>query len=162
MDEGDHLIYSDAGIEFCGNVNYILDRMTSDIWLFGNSWEHRFFCKGDIVKAIGGDPSGKQVQASVIVIRNSKASRAFVKEWLKWCQVPGLIDDSPSVEPNDPEFRENRHDQAILTQLAKRDGMVLHWWPAKYNNGAFEYEKGSYTDNYPVLFHHHRKRNNEW
>lgn len=184
----EYVIYSDAGIELIDNVNHIIDRMDQDIFLFGNQWEHAHWCKADIVaeimpewwylgtpfKQASGDiiksPSpwarfGKQVQASVIFFRVNDTTRAFVKEWLNWCLFEGgrLIDDSPSRTPNHPEFRENRHDQAILTTMAYRDGIKLHWWPAMYNDGAFIYERGDYPDEgYPVLFHHHRKRNHEW
>lgn len=109
---------------------------------------------------------GKQCQASVIFFRVSDYSRWFVAEWLRWCLFEGgrLIDDSPSRAPNHPEFQENRHDQAILTTLAYREGIKLHYWPASYNDGAFCYEKlPEYSsDSYPVIFSHHRKRNWEF
>lgn len=112
---------------------------------------------------------GKQVQASVIFFRVSDYTRAFVAEWLKWCLFEGgrLIDDSPSRSPNHPEFQEHRHDQAILTTMAYREGIRLHYWPAVYNKGGspeFVYEKlPEYAgDSYPCLFSHHRKRNHEW
>jgi hypothetical protein len=199
----DVLVYSDTGVEFVDNVNYIVDRMDQDVWLFGNMYEHAHWCKRDIIEAVWplqsrviGPPSagweafGKQVQASVIFFRVTNTSRAFVKEWLDWCfsgarvgaaltfgpdnpqhaddvstwsEFRYLIDDSPSVIPNHPEFRENRHDQAILTTLGYRDGYKLHWWPAMYHDGAFTYVRGKYPDEgYPVLFHHHRKRNSDW
>lgn len=111
----------------------------------------------------------KQVQASVIFFRVSDYTRAFVAEWLKWCLFEGgrLIDDSPSRLPNHPEFREHRHDQAILTTMAYREGLRLHYWPAVYNKGGspeFVYEKlPEYAgDNYPVIVHHHRRRDHEW
>ncbi len=185
---GDILIYSDAGIEFINNVNHIIDRMDQDIFLFGNNWEHAHWCKADIVAEVmpewwhlgipfeqaNGDviksmsswaAFGKQAQASVIFFRVSDYTRNFVREWLDWCLFEGgrLIDDSPSRTPNHPEFRENRHDQAILTTMAYRDGLKLHYWPASYNDGAFNYEKlPEYAgDDYPVLFNHHRRRNHE-
>lgn len=174
-DDGDILIYSDAGVEFINNVNYIIDRMDQDIFLFGNQWEHAHWCKRDVIEyvwprwgkvsAVDWGYFGKQVQASVIFFRVSDYTRKFVKEWLDWCLFEGgrLIDDSPSRTPNHPEFREHRHDQAILTTMAYRDGLKLHWWPASYNDGAFTYERGDYPDEgYPVLFNHHRKRNHEW
>lgn len=179
--DGDILIYADAGIEFIDNINYIIDRADQDIFLFGNMYEHAHWCKRDIVEAIWplrndngsigatlGATSkehiewarfGKQVQASVIFFRVNDKTRAFVKEWLDWCLFEGgrLIDDSPSRLPNHPEFQENRHDQAILTTLAYRDGIPLNWWPAVYNDGAFIYPRGEYKDEgYPALFHHHR------
>jgi hypothetical protein len=203
VNDGDVIIYSDAGIEFVNNVNHIIDRMghekpQDNIWLFGNNWEHAHWCKRDVVDAIlpldhamkvfakppgaGGtwrgnaiavdngsfawENFGKQVQASVIVFRVSDYARQFVAEWLKWCLFEGgrLIDDSPSRAPNHPEFQEHRHDQAILTTMAYREGINLHYWPATYNDGAFSYEKlPEYAgDDYPVLFHHHRRRDHEW
>ena len=157
------LIYCDAGVEIVNNINHIIDRMTGDIWLFGNMWQHMHWCKADVMKAINCWDSGSQVQASVIVIRNTQKSREFVNEWLTWCTVSGMIDDSPSNCPNHPEFREHRHDQAILTTLAYREKITpFHWWPAMYNAGNFTYEKTGYNDNYPVLFHHHRMRNSDF
>lgn len=183
LSEGSICIYSDAGVEFINNVNHIIDRMDQDIFLFGNQWEHAHWCKRDIVEEVwpitlrgrrieAGDVTwndfGKQVQASVIFFRVNNKTRAFAKEWLDWCLFEGgrLIDDSPSRLPNHPEFQENRHDQAILTTMAYRDGIKLHWWPAVYNKGGspeFVYERGNYPDEgYPVLFSHHRKRNVDW
>jgi hypothetical protein len=164
IDEGDYLIYSDAGVEFIGDVNHIISRMDQDVFLFGNNWRHIDWCKGDVLDAIQVATDQRQVQASVIFIRKSPESVRFVKEWLLWCQMPGFIDDSPSVTPNAPTFQEHRHDQAILTCLQIKHGYRLHWWPASYSDGAFVYDKlPQYAgDDYPVLFNHHRKRNNEY
>lgn len=163
MKDGDVLIYSDAGVEFVNNVNHVIDRMHDDVWLFGNMWQHLHWCKGEVYHNIF--PNGyfdKQVQASVIFIRNSFESRNLVEQWLYWCQKPAMIDDSQGRYKNHPEFQEHRHDQAILTTLAYRDGIKLHWWPAMYNAGNFTYEKAGYNDTYPVLFHHHRMRNEQF
>jgi hypothetical protein len=186
IDEGDIVVYADAGVEFIAPVSHIIERMDQDIFLFGNNWEHAHWCKRDIVESVwrrspkkeGGltidvlpppvswSRFGKQCQASVIFFRVSDYSKQFVAEWLKWCLFEGgrLIDDSPSRAPNHPEFRENRHDQAILTTLAYREGIKLHYWPASYNDGAFSYEKlPCYAgDDYPIMFNHHRKRDHEW
>lgn len=191
LQDGDVVVYADAGIEFIDNANYIIDRMDQHIFLFGNNWEHAHWCKADVIEAVCPPPLGKpyfrirwedfgkQCQASVIFFRVSDYSRKFVAEWLKWClhrerfstvctdEWRYLIDDSPSRLPNHPEFREHRHDQAILTTLAYREGIRLHYWPSVYNRGGspeFVYEKlTEYAgDTYPVLFHHHRRRNHEW
>lgn len=170
LNEGDILIYSDAGVEFINNVNHIIENMDQDIFLFGNNYPHLDWCKADVREAITPnwsllmDADSKQVQASVIFIRVSEFSRRFIKEWLLWCQMPGFIDDSPSVIPNCPTFQEHRHDQAILTCLAYKYGIKLHYWAAQYNNGQFVYDKlpDYKEDNYPIIFHHHRKRDNEW
>jgi hypothetical protein len=169
-----------------------MNREDQDIFLFGNNWQHAHWCKRDVVNAVWSRHSqrlsnrgpitdlldfyvdggaswamfGKQCQASVIFFRVSDYTRTFVAEWLKWCLFEGgrLIDDSPSRAPNHPEFQEHRHDQAILTTLAYREGIKLHYWPASYNDGAFRYEKlPEYAgDDYPIMFNHHRRRNHEW
>lgn len=163
---GEILIYADAGVEVTNNLRYIIDRMDQDIFVFGNKFKHTHWCKGDIMKAILPvmpiESYGKQAQASVIFFKVTEWTKQFINEWLKWCLVPGLIDDSESKTANHPEFRENRHDQAILTTLCYKHGIQLHWWPAMYNAGVFTYEKEGYTDDYPVLFHHHRRRDSEW
>lgn len=178
FNDGDILIYSDAGVEFINNVNHIIDRMDQDIWLFGNMFDHEHWCKEECLSMMNiykgsfeanslgyGLPLGKQVQASVIFIRVSPFSRKFIKEWLLWCQMPGCIETEFDPAIQHPQFKEHRWDQAILTNLAIKHDIKLHYWPASYNNGAFTYDPVGYdlsVDNYPILFNHHRKRNNEW
>jgi hypothetical protein len=181
MKPDDVLLYMDAGVRLMNNINYLVEKMEGPVWLFGNKWRHVDWCKGDVLFKINnsqlsatktmsgtywsfnGMESFRQAQASVILVRNTPYARAFVKEWLCWCQMPGLIDDTPSQFKNATEFREHRHDQAILTSLAIREGIKLHWWPASYNKGAFVYDKEGYeTDDYPVMFDHHRLRNHEY
>lgn len=163
--DGDYLIYADAGVEFVNSIQHITDRMEGDIWLFGNMYNHLHWCKADVfIPILSNDYynyQGKQCQASVIVIRKTRIAEQFINQWLEWCCIPGMIDDSPSKLPNHPEFQEHRHDQAILACCAIRDSIPLHWWPAMYNCGAFTYDHSGYNDDYPILFHHHRCRNNE-
>jgi len=174
--EGDYVIYSDAGVEFVANVNEIIGRMDEDIFFFTNGWLHVEWCKGDVMNTInkcyyedgefvwGDNPLYdyrhiKQVQASVIFFRVNQKTRDFVKEWLLYSQMPGFIDDSSSKVPNYPTFAENRHDQAVLTCVAIKHGYKIdHWWPTIYSAHLPRNER----DSYPVLFNHHRKRNDEW
>jgi hypothetical protein len=161
MKEGDTLFYTDAGVEFVDHVWHLLLNPTN-VFLFGNNYNHEHWCKGNITDEIlGSRADRKQIQASAMIFKVGDEAKQLVKRWLTYCQLPGFIDDSPGTN-NDPEFKEHRHDQAILTCLAYRYGYRLHWWPAMYNDGDFVYDKGTYTDSYPVIFHHHRKRNNEW
>jgi hypothetical protein len=174
MQDGDILLYMDAGVELINDPQHIINVMEEDVFLFGNNWNHVDFCKADVIEAVNGILNtdlmdhvyawNKQVQASVIFIRVSKFSREFIKSWLCYCMLPNMIDDSPSKVPNYPTFQDGRHDQAILTCLQIKHGLKLHYWPASYSNGAFIYEKiEQYKgDNYPVIFNHTRKRNNEY
>lgn len=147
--EGDVVVYADAGVEFLNNVNYIIDRMDQPLFLFANQWEHAHWCKADIIANVWPGSTwadyGKQCQASVIFIKVCDYSRAFTQEWLHWCLFEGgrLIDDSPSTIPNHNEFAENRWDQAILSTIAVREHIALHWWPASYGEGSSIYPRNA-------------------
>lgn len=170
-DDGDILIYMDSGVKLISPVSHIIEAMDQDIFLFSNGHSHVHWCKGDVFNSIlqwkiPGDgqyqhlTAFQQVQASVIFFKVNQNTRNFVKEWLLWCQMPGFIDDSPSVLPNHPEFAEHRHDQAILTCLAIKYGYKLHWWA---DHLWYESQRHRWPDDkYPSMWEHHRKRNNEY
>ena len=162
LSEGDILIYSDCGQYFIDDVGHIIRSMDEDIFFFSNGHQHVHWCKGDVIKGILGECKDEcqQVQASVIFFKVNQKTKEFVREWLLWSQMPGFIDDSPSKEPNHPEFAEHRHDQAILTCLQIKYGYKLHWWAD--GNWYLSQRHKWPGDHYPPIFHHHRKRNNEW
>lgn len=178
LNDGDILIYSDAGQEFVGSVKPVIDAMDGPVMLFSNGWKHVEWCKADCMfNILNWDmkidfeskyasaqrqhvmllQQYKQSQASLQIYRVSPESKAFVKEWLLYCQMPGLIDDYPSKLPNYPTFAEHRHDQAILTCVALKHGIPLRWFPTLTN--MHQQQPG---DNYPAIINHHRKRDHEW
>jgi hypothetical protein len=159
MDDGEVLVYLDAGVEITHEPTWL--KKLDQVWLFGNMYNHTEWCKADVMEAIHNGPYKKQVQASVMAFRVNGWTKTFVKEWLTWCEMPGFLDDSPSKSKNRHNFQEHRHDQAVLTCVAYKHGIPLHWWPARYND-QFDYPKGDYSDEYGVCFSHHRRRNSEW
>lgn len=173
--DGDIVCYVDAGVEIIASLQHIVDAMDQDVFLFTNGLQHVHWCKMDTMEAIyPHDVYGRgltwdrdsaiatlqQVQASAMFFRVNDFTRKFVKEWLLWCQMPGLIDDSPSIIPNHPEFASHRYDQAILCCLQIKYNLHTHWWAdARW----FESQRYRWPqDRYPSMFIHHRKRNNEW
>ncbi len=177
--DGDYIVYVDAGCEIISPLNAIIPHMDQDVFLFTNGLTHIEWCKMDVIAAInkdaitvdhskegyflGYDPHyirAQQVQASAMWIRVSPFSRKFIKEWLIWCQMPGMIDDSPSELHNYPTFASHRYDQAILCCLQIKYELKTHWWPdARW----FESQRYRWPeDTYPSMFIHHRKRNEEW
>ena len=160
---GDYIVYCDSGVEIINNLSDIINAMDQDIFLFTNGLQHADWCKADVMEAVNHkqiEHAYNQVQASVIFIRVTEFSRIFIKEWLLWCQMPGLIDDSPSVLSNHAQFREHRHDQAVLTCMAYKYGLVLHWWPDALWFSTQRYRWPE--DRYPLMFKHHRRRNEDW
>jgi len=159
----DLIIYSDAGVELIHSVEPLLNQMDEDIYFFGNRWIHGNWCKRDVLIKMGADTPKiralEQLQASVLIIRKNHNTINFVREWLDWCETPNMIDDSPSKAINLQGFREHRHDQAILTNLARLQDFTFHWYPCKWNQRY----KGLYpNDSNELIFFHHRRRNAEW
>ena len=168
-EDGDVLMYIDAGCELITSVEHITRSMDDDIFFCSNGHRHVDWCKIDVIREIIRDEyekglqfltSFQQVQASLIFFKVNNTTRSFVNEWLLYCEIPGFIDDSPSKLPNHPEFAEHRYDQAILTCLQIKYGYKLHWWP-----DALWYTSQKYRwpeDKYPAILRHHRKRNADW
>lgn len=155
--DGDIIVYADAGQTFVRDPCLVLNACPQDVILFDNGWLHIDWCKRDVLEdmlPMGYDLMHTQTQASLIFIRVSEQSRKFVKEWLAWSLMPGMIDNEPSIEPNYPTFREHRWDQAILGCLAIKYNIPLEWFPTVTN--MHRYGAGI---KYPAIVEHHRKRN---
>jgi hypothetical protein len=161
LKDNDLLVYSDAGVEWATSVNEIVSRMDQDMFLFTNTHPNHHWTKRFTLDTMmpdwrhnrNADTPWPQVQASVIFIKVCQNTRDFIKRWLLWCQMPGIIDDSKGPNHEYSYFQDHRHDQSILSVLATQAGYRLHWWPTAYA----EHIRVP-GDTYPVLFNHHRKR----
>ena len=68
-----------------------------------------------------------QIFAGFSIWKNSSEAKDIAQAWLELAITDDghFIDDSPSIEPNHPEFVEHRHDQSIFSLLAKTRGFTL-------------------------------------
>jgi len=76
-------------------------------------------------KIIGEDDEymmTRQVISGIFFMKNTPLMREIVDKWKNICVEDGgrYLDDSPSELPNHEVFRENRHDQSILSLLMKK------------------------------------------
>jgi hypothetical protein len=68
-----------------------------------------------------------QAWAGFILLRKKFNPIRFISEWLTYNQDPRISSDIPSLfGSEDPMFNENRHDQTILSLLAKSWGIPMH------------------------------------
>lgn len=141
--DGDILIWCDHGMRIQqGNhekiLGYYSEALKHDILGFGIYYEAKAWTKKDILihiaKDKGLDPNkynnGHHHTSSVLIMRKSGRTISLLEDWKKYCEIYHLIDDSPSVSPNDPSFKENRHDQSILS-------ILLEIYGAKISNDNF-------------------------
>jgi len=132
MEPGDVLMYADAGCTFLSSARaYIAHaRRYGAVFFRMDGLLNRDWAKGDAFEALGLDPNGiiggeSQIISGVLLLHKEPAVDALVARWAELSQVPGLVNDDPSVAPNAPTFQEHRHDQAILSLLVRMIGWGL-------------------------------------
>ena len=66
----------------------------------------------------------RQYMAGIQIYRKTKYTIKFIQEWLHYCQDARIITDDQNTmgKENYPGFRDNRHDQTVLSLLIKKYG----------------------------------------
>lgn len=81
--------------------------------------------KADLFEALNGNDKyitdTQQIAATAVLLRASRRNIEFIQEWLDTVVSNNyhLVDDTPSVAPNDETFKEHRHDQSVFSVLLK-------------------------------------------
>jgi len=83
------------------------------------------WCKRDLLAefSLGQSPGAiSLIEPGVFFLAKTKGNEQLIANWIRWGQAENYhyIDDSPSSLSESSEFREHRHDQAILTCLSTR------------------------------------------
>jgi hypothetical protein len=136
--EGDILIYADAG---CGIRSTPEAKRRMQLWIdlatqhpshrVGFQLRHMAYVwtKMDIFQEFQSDmdptvTNTGQHMGGIQIYQNLPANREFIRQYRSILARHNyrLVDDSPSLVSNFPGFKENRHDQAILSILYKRLG----------------------------------------
>ncbi|WP_180381281.1 hypothetical protein [Campylobacter devanensis] len=83
--------------------------------------------------------NSSQLASGMIFCKKTSKSQSIIQEWLDaYYHHYNLIDDSESIAPNLPEFRENRHDQSIWSIINKRE-KLNNFSPNFYHKRNGEY-----------------------
>lgn len=138
--EGDILCYCDSSYLFLQNIQRL-----SEKWLKNKniaaanhkpndvSFIEKNFTKKDayILMNIATDQlesikNSTQVWAGFVLLRKCHNSVRLIGEWLTYCQDERIVSDDISIlGEEDDEFRENRHDQTVLSLLLKKWGLPM-------------------------------------
>lgn len=101
-----------------------------DIFLKPEGACERHWTKGDIFRKFNvswGDAqygTTMQVHALLAIFKINQKTRAFLKHWENLMSDFHLVSDEPSRTDNAPGWLENRHDQSMLSMLAKANNGV--------------------------------------
>ena len=133
LSEGDVLFYSDSGCHFVAPIAPVVDILHAQprekpvlLFTLPPSDTNAAWTKRDCFHFMGLDmppyPGLPPIMGSFVLCRKSPFSLAFVQEWLRYAQDRRCLTDEPNVcgLPNYPEFRDHRHDQSILSLLARK------------------------------------------
>jgi hypothetical protein len=125
--EGDVIVYADAGSDLRRSLAPLVHACTGrDGVLFWNDYPNQHYVKRDCFVLTGTDLPrfhlARQLDAALLLFRNTSRTQDFVREWLHACTDPRLVSDAPNTcgRPNLAGFVGHRHDQAVLTLLYLR------------------------------------------
>ncbi len=152
INDGEFLFYIDSGNSLVqNNVDFFIDKLNeakADILLFKNYYTNAQFIKRDTYKLMNIEEDKYKdlyhLGAFVIILRKSNRSIEFIDQWLKYCENPQLITDVPSEIKNNPNFKDHRHDQAILTLLYYKDPrstLVLDYYDKKIHSSFLHHRR---------------------
>jgi hypothetical protein len=130
IEEDDVLLFVDSGCELNKNglsklEQYYQECLNTNGLFFSLDLPECQWTKMDTYRRIMAENDEylmtRQIISGIFLLRNNSITRELVGKWKDICVEEGghYLDDSPSELPNDPIFRENRHDQSILSLLVK-------------------------------------------
>lgn len=172
-EDGDYVFYCDAGAVFINSIDYLIEAMENEKQsvfltqtpLLERQWTkiecfHELDCLGeeytDTGQAVGG----------YILLKKDKDAVDFIETYYKLCCKYFLLDDSKRNQQI-AEFIDHRHDQSLLSLLAKkrkynffRDISQYGIRPFQYIAPGREYSIKSYKNStYPQILLSYRKDN---
>lgn len=129
MNSGDILFYVDSGVEIIDKVKPLCDlcEKQKGILLFNAINKNKFWTKKDCFVYMDCDYKEyfehSQFMGGYQIYQKSRKSIKFLNEYLKFVQYDFLVDDSTSEAKNIKGFKEHRHDQSVLSNLAIKYGI---------------------------------------
>jgi hypothetical protein len=151
IEDGDYLFHCDSSSFFIRSVKpliNLLEQSNTDIMAFSLPLIEKEWTSPQLLAYFNADDkilNSNQILANFLIVKKSKESHTFVKEWLALCCDINLLNDKNITDRIYPTyFIEHRFDQSILSLLCKkykvepyRDPSQFGIFPEMYrNNGS--------------------------
>ena len=129
LNKGDYIIYTDSAVLYLDKAEKMINFMISkneDMWLFTTHCLEKHFSKRDAFILLGADAyiytDTFQYMAGIQIYKKSKFSENFLEKLLHYSKDKRIITDEPNTQglSNYEGFIDNRHDQTVLSILAKK------------------------------------------
>jgi len=149
MSENDILFYLDCGSSIINNndklneyINILKDK---EIIVFNNTdYKIKSYIKTNVINEFNITDDileTYQIEGGCIILKNSKKTKEFIDEWIKYMIKDNyqLLNDDLLTLSQNKEFIQNRHDQSILTVLARQKDYIYinNGLEELYSNGPF-------------------------
>ena len=131
LDDNDILLYLDSGCEIAEftdapeRLKLLLEKCEIHDFLYNPSRHlEKVYTKMDLFDYMGLNYTDitdtMQIGAGILFIKKTQKNLNLTREWYSvMSENYNLIDSSRGKLPNDPAFRDNRHDQSVLSLLVK-------------------------------------------
>lgn len=171
VNDGDYVFYCDSGAVFIKSIDHLISDMKQsnhDVMLFETPLIEFEWTNHYVFQKLNADSDKfrltNQILATFILIKKSEKSVQFIEKYLELCRDEKLLTD---LYTNiDQRNIDHRHDQSILSVLAKKLEIVPSKDPSDYGkfplryfstNRLFRINKNE--DKYPVVILSNRKQN---
>ncbi|UPW18274.1 hypothetical protein M0C34_18940 [Agarivorans sp. TSD2052] len=169
--DGDYIMYCDSGTIFINSVDLLIDVMDEDgksVMLFELPLIERQWTNNYLFNFMGLETSeykdSNQILASYMLFKKTPYSVFFVNEYLNLCRKKELVTDDMTTESE--EAFDHRHDQSILSLLAKKNGLIPYRDPSDYGEFPSQYfsmnrlfRVNDRRSKYPTILLSNRKAN---
>lgn len=124
--DGDVLVYMDActKLNIEGKPRFLeylqwVEQSKHGMVVIGSPHKVKTWCKMDLILEMNAEHlfDNEMLMAGIVFLKKNEVIMNFVDCWCSLVEKYHLIDDSPSIASNHPEFIEHRHDQSIFTLL---------------------------------------------
>jgi hypothetical protein len=129
----DILVYMDCGdsLEETDTMrDFLINRMKdTDILLTDGAYPNKDWTKRDCFVLTECDEekywNGLQVEAGIIVVKNTWPTQQFLLQWLDKCQDERILTDMENTQgkENFETFKDHRHDQSVLSLFKIKYGI---------------------------------------
>lgn len=141
LQDNDYLVYLDSGAFYRKDVRYLIRAMEADgqdIMVFELPFKEFRYTKRDVFVCMDCDEpeytNTNQRMATMVIIKKTKDTLAFVQEWLDYGQADNIITDEKNHlgKDNYEGFIDNRHDQSIFSLLSKKYKLKAYRDPSQF------------------------------
>lgn len=170
MEQGDILIYVDAGSMYVDKVSKLIKAMDKSevsrmIFSLENGKTERKYTKRDAFILLDCDSyeysNTLQADASVIVLVNNDENRELCEEWLQYATDERILTDLENTQGMDnySDYINHRYDQSVLSLLAKKFHSIFFRDPSQFGMQNTYPDDVIARSSYPQILNHHRYAN---